>query len=224
MSRATIVTFTSFCSAFTSLRNASRSVMSASSSCVTCGIITQFRASAGPEIFLMRESATRSTSPYFSKSTFGQGARSRPGMPAGASAWRGLVLRGLDVLLEDPPLPPGALDLRQVNPKLPSHPPHAGPGVDRPAAATSACSLRVGSPATRWTRFLDSRRRSRSVSGSSASADSSPDGTDSSSSSLGCLVVLTLAGSPRHPRRLRVRASTPPSSTTIGVPSLTPCR
>ena len=56
-------------------RNASRSVMSASSNCVTCGIITQFRARFAPEIFLIRESGRASTGPNFAKSTVGHGSR-----------------------------------------------------------------------------------------------------------------------------------------------------
>ena len=62
-SRATIVTLTSDCSALVRLRNASSSVMSASSLWVTCGIITQLRARFGPLIFWMRVSGRRSTSP-----------------------------------------------------------------------------------------------------------------------------------------------------------------
>jgi hypothetical protein len=65
-SSATIVTLTSSCSALICLRKASRSVMSASSLWVTCGIMTQLRARTGPLIFLIRDSGTRSTSPYFS--------------------------------------------------------------------------------------------------------------------------------------------------------------
>ena len=42
-------------SAVFDLRKASSSVMSASSNCVTCGIITQLRCRFAPESFLMRE-------------------------------------------------------------------------------------------------------------------------------------------------------------------------
>ena len=62
-SSATIVTLASDCSPLVRLRNASSSVMSASSLCVTCGIITQLRARFGPLIFWMRVSGWRSTSP-----------------------------------------------------------------------------------------------------------------------------------------------------------------
>ncbi len=61
---------------------------SASSFCVTCGIITQLRASTGPLIFWMRVSATRSIGPNFAKSTFGHGGRfnpTPPAVPAGAA-------------------------------------------------------------------------------------------------------------------------------------------
>ncbi len=73
-------------SAFSSLRHASRSVMSASSLWVTWGIITQLRARFAAEIFWIRERAVRSTGPNFSKSTRGHGSRSRP---AGAPPARG---------------------------------------------------------------------------------------------------------------------------------------
>ena len=49
--------------------------MSASSNCVTCGIITQLRARLAPEIFLMRDSGFASTGPNFAKSTVGHGSR-----------------------------------------------------------------------------------------------------------------------------------------------------
>ena len=62
-SSATIVTLASDCSALVRLRNASSSVMSASSLWVTCGIITQLRARFGPLIFWIRVSGWRSTSP-----------------------------------------------------------------------------------------------------------------------------------------------------------------
>ncbi len=59
--------------------------MSASSLWVTCGIATQLRARFGPLIFLIRESGTRSTSPYLAKSTFGHGAISNGRPPRGSS-------------------------------------------------------------------------------------------------------------------------------------------
>ena len=58
--------------------------MSASSNCVTCGIMTQLRARLAPEIFLMRGSGFTSTGPNFAKSTFGQGGRLSP-PPAGVA-------------------------------------------------------------------------------------------------------------------------------------------
>ncbi|OGA05657.1 MAG: hypothetical protein A3D95_09985 [Betaproteobacteria bacterium RIFCSPHIGHO2_12_FULL_69_13] len=61
-------------SAVFALRNASSSVMSASSNCVTCGIETQLRCRFGPESFWMRESGLTSIGPNFAKSTSGHGA------------------------------------------------------------------------------------------------------------------------------------------------------
>jgi len=58
-------------SAVFDLRKASRSVMSASSNCVTCGIITQLRCRFAAESFLMRERALSSTGPNLAKSTLG---------------------------------------------------------------------------------------------------------------------------------------------------------
>ena len=66
------------CSSLSRLRQASSSVMSASSLWVTCGIATQLRARFGPEIRWIRERWTRSTGPNFSKFSDGQGARSNP--------------------------------------------------------------------------------------------------------------------------------------------------
>src|SRR5262245_51172748 len=63
--------------------------MSASSWLVTCGIITQLRCRAGPEIFLIRGSCTVSTGPNFAKSTSGHGTRPRPAPAAGAAAGAG---------------------------------------------------------------------------------------------------------------------------------------
>ncbi len=80
-----------FCLAYSapsSLRKASISLMSASSNCVTCGIITQLRCRLAPEIFLMRDSALVSIAPNLAKSTSGHG--SNPGKaPPEAAAPRG---------------------------------------------------------------------------------------------------------------------------------------
>src|SRR5450830_1845025 len=64
--------------ALVSTRNASRSVTSASSNCVTCGIMTQLRCRLGPEIFLMRDSGSNSVAPNLLKSSDGHGSKSRP--------------------------------------------------------------------------------------------------------------------------------------------------
>src|SRR5450631_3122644 len=73
MRKARGVTFTPALafSSFTFARKASSSVMSASSNCVTCGIITQLRASAGPEIFWIRVRGFASIGPNLAKSTLG---------------------------------------------------------------------------------------------------------------------------------------------------------
>ena len=60
------------------LRNASSSVMSASSCWVTCGMLTQLRCRLAPESFLMRVSALVSIGPNLAKSTCGNGARLNP--------------------------------------------------------------------------------------------------------------------------------------------------
>ena len=76
-------------SLFNCLRNSSKSVMSASSFTVTCGIITQLRDRFWPEIFLIRLNSFTSTSPNLAKSTFGHGSKSKPppkDAPAAAGA------------------------------------------------------------------------------------------------------------------------------------------
>ena len=57
------------------LRKSSRSVMSASSNCVTCGMPIQLRCRFAPESFLMRERGCVSTGPNLAKSTVGQAGR-----------------------------------------------------------------------------------------------------------------------------------------------------
>ena len=68
-------------SSLTCARKASSSVMSASSNWVTCGIITQLRASPGAEIFWMRVRAWVSIGPNLAKSTLGQGGSPRSASP-----------------------------------------------------------------------------------------------------------------------------------------------
>ncbi len=142
MKKASGVTFTpdlAF-SSFTLARNASRSVTSASSNCVTCGIITQLRASAGPEIFWMRERAWRSTGPNFAKSTFGHAGKPSSANPpppcatAGAPAARERLLHEtLDVFLEDAALGPEPATLADVDAQLAREAAHAGARVGRHA-------------------------------------------------------------------------------------------
>src|ERR1700722_20413182 len=77
--KVTIVIFTpSRASAFSSLRHASSSVMSASSLWVTWGIITQLRARFRAELFWIRGGRIRSTGPNSSKATRGYDSKSRP--------------------------------------------------------------------------------------------------------------------------------------------------
>ncbi|CFN82338.1 Uncharacterised protein [Bordetella pertussis] len=74
--KASMVTLTpdfSF-SLFSATRSASRSVMSASSLLVTCGIMTQLRCRLAPEIFLMRDSGLASMGPNLVKSILGHGS------------------------------------------------------------------------------------------------------------------------------------------------------
>ena len=77
--------------------------MSASSNCVTCGIITQLRARLAPEIFLIRDSGFASIGPNFAKSTVGHGSRlSEPPPvtpPAGAAPSAAAAHRLLDEVL-----------------------------------------------------------------------------------------------------------------------------
>jgi len=68
------------------LRNASRSVISASSNCVTCGIETQLRCRLAPESFWMRDSGFVSTGPNFAKSTSGQAGKLNGSAPPRGAA------------------------------------------------------------------------------------------------------------------------------------------
>ena len=114
---ATIVTFTS-CSALSRLRHASSSVMSASSLCVTCGIITQLRARFGAAIFWIRVRGTRSIGPYFAKSTDGQGASERPKpRPAGEAVAGPLSMNPSTSAFVIRPLRPGARDRVRSTPR-----------------------------------------------------------------------------------------------------------
>src|SRR5450759_2634851 len=70
-----------FCLAYStpsSLRKASISVMSASSNCVMCGMVTQLRCRFAPDIFLMRDSGLVSIAPNLAKSTTGIASTCRP--------------------------------------------------------------------------------------------------------------------------------------------------
>ena len=120
-------------SSLTRARKVSSSVMSASSNCVTCGIITQLRASPGAEIFWMRVRASVSIGPNLAKSTLGQGGRPRSASPPPRAlappVGQRLLHEGLDVLLEDAALRPRARDLGERHAQLTREPAHAGARV-----------------------------------------------------------------------------------------------
>ena len=59
-------------------RNASISVMSAQSFCVTCGAFSQLRCKFGPAIFWIRVSFRRSMAPNFEKSITGIAGSAEP--------------------------------------------------------------------------------------------------------------------------------------------------
>ena len=108
------------CSELSCLRQASSSVMSASSLWVTWGIITQLRARFGAEIRWIRERCTRSTGPNFSKSTLGHGSRFSPapeplvgtGAPAAAGAGAPSASRWTSSLVIRPLRPLPVTDFR----------------------------------------------------------------------------------------------------------------
>ena len=103
-----------FASSVWTLRNSSSSVMSASSCCVTCGMVTQLRCRFAPDSFLMRDSGCVVTGPNFAKSTCGSGSRLSPAPPSAAARARELGLHViLDVLLEHALLGSRALHARQ---------------------------------------------------------------------------------------------------------------
>ena len=101
--------------------------MSASSNCVTCGIITQLRARLAPEIFLIRDSGVgldrrRTSRSPASATAAGSSAPAPPALlPAPAHRARACeraLHERLDVLLEDAALRPAARDAREVDAEL----------------------------------------------------------------------------------------------------------
>ena len=155
-SSATMVTFTPSwaCAALTSLRKASSAVMSASSNCVTCGIIAQLRASAGPAMRAMRESGSRSTGPKAAKLTCGHAGR--PAGAEGAAPGAALPVAGaaagapppfaaaVHVLAGDAALVSRARDRGEVDAQLAGERPGARAGVDRRRATAAAIRRRRG--------------------------------------------------------------------------------
>src|SRR5258707_1014082 len=82
------VSFTPSCAALSlsAARTASRSVMSASSYCVTCGRLIQLACSRAPEIFWIRDSGLTSTAPNREKSTCATLGSPLPAAAVGAGA------------------------------------------------------------------------------------------------------------------------------------------
>ena len=174
------------------MRNASRSVMSASSCWVTCGIVVQLLTRFGPESFLIRESSTRSVRSPGAACGARRGAR-------GASPDR-----LLEVLLGDPPLAAGALDrargrspsraragarpgwrtaARRRRPRGLGRRPADGSGASSVAASASASTAVSTAPGVRRAPWTSRRAPSR---GRGAVAAARP---RSSSSSVPCATL-----------------------------------
>ena len=124
--------------------------MSASSLCVTCGIITQLRASTGPEIRWIRDRCTRSISPNFEKSIDGHGGEVQAETGAAGrrrgrrGCGRAVLDERLHVLLGDPALAAAAGHLVQVDAELARDPADRGAGVDGACAVARGSSRRRG--------------------------------------------------------------------------------
>ena len=142
-------------SLFNCTRKASRSVMSASSWLVTCGIITQLRCRFAPEIFLIRDSGLLRSAPNLVKSTFGHGSRLDAAHAAacrccggrGFAAARRALGRSVDVFLQDAALVAAALHPTEIHAQFARELAHAGTRVGerrtrprrwRPAGASGA--------------------------------------------------------------------------------------
>ncbi len=78
-------------STFIDLRKSSKSVMSASSNCVTCGAVTQLRCKFAPDNFLIRESGVVLMSPNLVKSITGIAKVLNSLPPAAMLSERGLA-------------------------------------------------------------------------------------------------------------------------------------
>ena len=132
-------------SLFSVTRNASRRVMSASSNCVTCGIITQLRARLAPEIFRIRDSGTASIGPELRE------IRRRPRQKVECAGTRRRCCRTcrrtraaceralderLHVVLEDASLGPAACDTRKIGTEFARNRRTEG----------DACALRLSDP------------------------------------------------------------------------------
>src|SRR5271165_6556774 len=127
-----------FASSSRVLRNASRSVMSASSVWVTCGTFTQDACSRGPEMRLMRDSGTVSTGPNLAKSTTGTAGRAPPPATAPADLARAALMSSLVMrpfspapLIELRSMSSSRASRRTAGPaKTPEKSGFAGPGAD----------------------------------------------------------------------------------------------
>ena len=104
---------------FNATRAISKSVMSASSCCVTCGMLSQLACRRAPEIRWMRDSGLSSTAPNFAKSTSGTlGSADTGAGGARTGAVRMALHMRFHILLSDAPLRPGALDLAEIRAEL----------------------------------------------------------------------------------------------------------
>ena len=113
--------------------------MSASSSWVTCGIITQLRARFGPLIFLIRDSGDALDLAVLREVDLRPRGQLEPGIPPPPGRRR--VRRRLHVLLGDPALAAGALDRDEIDAELAREPAHRGARVDRARRARSSRRL-----------------------------------------------------------------------------------
>ena len=109
--------------------------MSASSNCVTCGMLTQLACRRGPEMRWMRDERLDLDGAELRRSrrhgTVGQraAARRRLASRCGAAARHAALDERLDVIVRDAALEAGAADARQVDAQLARKLAHRGSGV-----------------------------------------------------------------------------------------------
>ena len=112
---------------FSFARSASSSVMSASSYCVTCGMLTHAACRRRPEIFWMRPSGLTSTSPNFAKSTLRHLRQRRTSALQGHRT--ALLDPGLHVIVRDAAAQATALHAPQVHAQFARQLAHRGAGM-----------------------------------------------------------------------------------------------